>query len=96
MFKRKVRSLSELLPEILRHEGLETPLLQKRLIASWDEVVGKPIARYSGERFIKNQTLYVKITSPALRNDLAMSRALLVRRLNETVGAQIIADIRFY
>lgn len=96
MFKRKVRSLSELLPEILRHEGLETPLQQKRLIASWDEVVGKPIARYSGERFIKNQTLYVKITSPALRNDLAMSRALLVRRLNETVGAQVIADIRFY
>lgn len=96
MFKRKVRSLSELLPEILRHEGLETPLQQKRLIACWDEVVGKPIARYSGERFIKNQTLYVKITSPALRNDLAMSRGLLVKRLNETVGAQVIADIRFY
>lgn len=96
MFRRKVRALSELLPEILRHEGLETPLQQKRLVACWDEVVGKPIARYSGERFIKNQTLYVKIMSPALRNDLSMSRSILVKRLNEAVGAQVIVDIRFY
>lgn len=96
MFKRKVRSLSELLPEILRHEGLETPLQQKRLVACWDQVVGKTIASYSGERFIKNQTLYVKIMSPALRNDLAMSRSILVKKLNEAVGALVIADIRFY
>ena len=40
MFRRKVRSLSELLPEILRREGLETPLQQKRLLASWNQVVG--------------------------------------------------------
>ena len=96
MFRRKVHSLSELLPEILRNEGLETPLQQKRLLACWTEVVGKPIAKYTGERFIKNQTLYVKIFNSALRADLAMSRGLLVKRLNEYVGAQVIADIRFY
>ncbi len=96
MFRRKVRSLSELLPEILRNEGLETPLQQRRLIDCWTDVVGKPIAQYTGERFIKNQTLYVKILNAALRADLTMNRSLLVKRLNEHVGAQVIADIRFY
>ncbi len=96
MFKRKVRSLAELLPEFLRNEGLEMPLQQKRLIDCWAEVVGKPIEGYTGDKFIKNQTLYVKILNPALRADLSMSRALLVKRLNEKVGAQVIADIRFY
>jgi len=96
MFRRKVRSISELLPEILRHEGLETPLQQRRLLNAWDEVVGKPIAKYTGDKFIKNQTLCIKITNPALRADLTMSRAMLVKRLNEAVGAQVIADIRFY
>ena len=38
MFRRKVRSLAELLPEFLRNEGLEMPLQQKRLIDSWSEV----------------------------------------------------------
>lgn len=96
MFKRKVKSIAELLPEFLRKEGLETPLQQKRLIMSWDSVVGENIAAYCGEKFIKNQTLYVKIENAALRADLTMSRATLVRRLNEQVGALVIADIRFY
>ncbi len=96
MFKRKVRSIAELLPEFMRREGLEAPLQQKRLLDAWDVVVGEPIVRYTGDKFIRNQTLCVKITNPALRADLSMNRALLVRRLNEMVGAQVIADIRFY
>ncbi len=96
MFRRKVRSISDLLPEILRREGLEGPLQQKRLLAAWEQVVGEPVAKYSGERFIKNQTLYVKILSPALRADLALSRSILVKRLNEAAGAFVIADIKFY
>lgn len=96
MFRRKVKSIADLLPEILRHEGLETPLRQQRLLSSWDEVVGKPIAQYTGERFIKNQTLFVKVNNPALRADLTMGRSMLVRRLNEKAGGQVIVDIRFY
>lgn len=96
MFRRKVKSIAELLPEILRNEGLETPLQQKRLIGAWEQVVGAPIARYTGDKFIKNQTLFVKILNPSLRADLSMSRALLVKRLNEMVGAFVISDIKFY
>ena len=58
--------------------------------------VGKPIAQYTGERFIKNQTLFVKVLSPALRADLTMGRSLLVKRLNEKAGGQVIFDIKFY
>lgn len=96
MFRRKVKSISELIPEILRHEGLETPLRQQRLLSSWDEVVGKPIAQYTGERFIKNQTLFVKVYNPALRADLSMGRGILVQRLNQKAGGQVIIDIKFY
>ena len=96
MFKRKVKSIAELLPEFLRKEGLETPLQQKRLIMSWDSVVGDNIAAYCGDKFIKNQTLFVKILSPALRADLSLSRSLLVKRLNEAAKAFVISDIKFY
>lgn len=96
MFRKKVKSIAELLPEFLRKEGLETPLQQRRLIDSWENVVGAPIAAYCREKFIKNQTLFVKIINPALRADLTMNRSILVRRLNEQVGAQVITEIRFY
>ena len=96
MFRRKVRSLAELLPEFLRNEGLEGPLQQKRLLDAWDKVAGSPIVKYTGEKFIRNQTLYVKILSPALRADLSLNRSVLVKRLNEAVGAFVISDIKFY
>ena len=96
MFRRDVQSISDLLNMYLRREGLETPLLQRRAIDAWEKGVGAGVARYTGEKFIKNQTLFVKILSPALRQDLTMMRTQLVKRINEAVGSMVIADVRIY
>ena len=96
MFKRQVQSLSEVLHQLLRQDGLETPLRQKRLLDAWETVTGSMVARYTGEKFIKNQTLHVRITNPALRQDLSMMRSQLLKRLNAEVGAMVISDIHIY
>ena len=44
MFRRDVQNLSDVLNRCLRQNGLETPLLQYRLVNAWDEVVGKGIS----------------------------------------------------
>ncbi|MCR4583665.1 MAG: DUF721 domain-containing protein [Prevotella sp.] len=95
MFKRKVINIREIILQNLRKQGLETPLLQKRLIDSWPQVAGETVARYTGNLYIRNQTLFVHLDNPALRADLSMQRANLVKKLNEQVGSQVIADIRF-
>ena len=88
--------ISEILQRFLLEEGLETPLNQHRLINSWSEVMGQGIMKYTGDIFIKNQTLYVQIRSSVLKQDLMMSRQALVKRLNEHINAQVITDIIFY
>ena len=95
MFKRDVQQVRDLIMQALREQGLESPLNQKRLVESWPQVAGPVIARYTLNCYIYNQTLYVRLSSPALRSDLAMMRQQLVRRLNEAVGEQVITDIRF-
>lgn len=95
MFKRKEQLVSGLVLRILRCQGLETPLLQKRFIDAWPIVAGEAIAHYTIGLHIQNQTLYVHLSMPALRADLSMRRQEFVRRLNQHVGAQVIADIRF-
>ena len=95
MFRKEVKSIGELILKNLRAQGLETPLQQKRLIEAWPEVMGDMIAGYTQEVFIKNQTFHVKLTNPALRADLAMMRADIVKKLNAAVGSQVIVDIRF-
>jgi predicted nucleic acid-binding Zn ribbon protein len=95
MFKREVLPVKDLIMRHLRAQGLETPLLQKRLVEAWPLVAGEAIARYTTDAHIYNQTLYVKLSVPALRADLSMRRQEFVARLNKHVGAQIISDIRF-
>lgn len=94
MFRRKAKNVNDIVLEILRSQGLETPLMQRRLIEAWDEVVGQTIAQYTGEKYIKNQTLFVKINNPALRADLNMMRSELKAKLNSAINAQVIADVR--
>ena len=95
MFRKEVKSIGELILKNLRTKGLTTELQQKRLIAAWPEVMGEMIAGYTQDLYIKNQTLNVRLTSPALRADLSLMRPEIVKKLNAAVGSQVIADIRF-
>lgn len=89
-------SISAVLRQYLRQEGLETPLNQHRLIESWSKVMGSNVSRFTREIFIQNQTLHVKLSSSILRQELLMQRNNLVTKLNDTVGAQVITDIVFH
>ena len=95
MFRRDVKEIKELVMRNLRQQGLETPLQQKRLTEAWPKVAGEANASYTLNTFIQNQTLFVRLSNPALRADLTMRRQEFVRQLNEYVGSQVIADIRF-
>jgi len=95
MFRKDVKNIGELILRNLRSQGLETPLLQKRLVDAWPTVMGDMVAGYTQEVYIRNQTLWVHLTSPALRADLSMMKQDIVKKLNTAVGSQVIADIRF-
>ena len=95
MFKRNSVPIKDIILKNLRDQGLETPLLQKRLIDAWPLVMGDAVASYTTDLNIRNQTLFVHLTNPALRMELSMQRQDIVRRLNEHVGNQVIADVSF-
>lgn len=96
MRKTNTEQLGTIIRQFLREEGLETPLNQHRIISAWTEVMGMGIAKYTGNIYIKNQTLFVQIKSPALKADLMMMRNTLVQKLNNHVHAQVITSINFY
>lgn len=95
MFRRNIESLKDILLRNLREQGLETPLKQKRLVEAWPKIAGPVIMRYTLNTYIYNQTLFVRLSNPALRSDLSMMRQELVKKLNAAVGEQVITDIRF-
>lgn len=95
MKKKNASSIGDLIQHFLREERLESPLNEQRLIDAWSVILGPAMASYTDGLFIKNQTLYVHLTSAALRQELMMGRELLVKNLNRHVGAQVITNIIF-
>ena len=95
MKRTNTEHIGAILQRFLRQEGLETPLNQYRLVNAWKDVVGPAIARYTRDVFIKNQTLFVLLSSSVLRQELMIGKSRLIKELNERVGAQVITDISF-
>ena len=96
MRKSNTERIDAIIQQFMRINGIETPYNQYRLIQAWPVVMGELIQHHTGNIFIKNQTLHVQITSPAIKQNLLMEHRALAQRLNEHVGAQVIEDIHFY
>ena len=95
MFRKHPQDISLLVQQFLRTNSLDTPMQQQRLIDAWEEVAGPLVARHTEEKRLQNQTLWIRLDSPALRSDLQMQRTNLIAQLNKRAGAMIITDIRF-
>ncbi len=94
MKRKNAENLTLVLQRFLRESGLETPLNQHRLVEMWPKVVGELVGKATDQIFIQNQTLVVRITSPVLKNEIAMQSTALVRELNRRVGANVIVNIK--
>lgn len=95
MKRNNAEQIGEVIRKFLRQSGLESPLNEFRLVDAWRDVVGPTIAKYTLNLYIRNQTLFVHLSSSVLRQELQMQREMLVRHLNEKVGASVIVDIVF-
>ncbi len=95
MRRSNTQKLSEVLRDYIEENKLQKKLTEVDLIASWEQVVGKTIARYTESLRITNGTLFVKTSSPALRSELVMMKEQLKARLNEQAGEQLIKEIIF-
>ena len=95
MIKNKPKQIGDLLMQFLRSEGLETPLLEHRIVSAWTTVMGEGVSKYTSELYVKNSVLWVKLKSPALKQNLMMMHSEITRRLNAHVQSQVISDVHF-
>ena len=95
MRRRNAQPLGDVIRQFLRLQGLETPLNEVRAVKVWPEVAGPLVAKLTSDVSFRQGTLYVKISRPALRQDLSMMRTELIGKVNAAVGAQVVQNIVF-
>lgn len=93
MKRRNTEQVTDVLYQYLRANGLEGPLNEYRLLQAWEEVMGELVARYTTQKYLKNQTLYVHLSSAPLKSEFMMRRSEIVKSLNDKVGSIVIYDL---
>lgn len=59
----------------------------------WEEIVGKMIAQRTEKMSLKYKTLYLTVNSSVIKNELQMMRTLIIKRVNEEAGREIITNV---
>jgi len=95
MRRSNIQSIGEVIREYLKGTGFEKKLKEVDVVQSWEELLGKTIATYTNDIALKNKILYVKISSPVVKNELFMMREEIRRKLNEKAGEEMVSKIIF-
>lgn len=88
------KDIKKVLSGMLRVYGLEDRYFEYELLAVWEDVLGKMIAKHTIDLRLKYSVLYVKIDSASIRHELSLMRTKLMERLNENFERKIIKEIR--
>ena len=94
--KKSFRRIDDMLQEVLRRYGLAHKVTQYRLIELWPEIVGQRIAEVTNAEKIDNDILYVKVKSMTWRTELLYQKHLIVKKIKDKLGSDVISDIRFH
>ena len=73
--KKDATPLGEALQDLLKSYRLEDTYQEKVLLASWPQLMGKTIADRTGNLYIKDKKLFVKITSGPVKKELQLNKS---------------------
>lgn len=95
MRRSNTQSLSEVLKEYIEQHRIERKLKEVDAVEGWEKLLGKTIAHYTRNIYIRKRILFVEISSAVVKNELFMMREEICRRINENAGEEIVEKIIF-
>ncbi|MGE4288673.1 MAG: DUF721 domain-containing protein [Salinivirgaceae bacterium] len=93
MKRSSTQPLKEVIQEYLEALKMNSKLKEVSLISNWENMVGRSVARATKDIFIKDKKLFVVLKSSVVRNELALIKEPLIRRMNEEAKAEVIVDL---
>lgn len=91
----KPAPLGTILQQTIEASRMDVNLDAYRLWQQWKKVVGPAIAENTQPEVIKGKLLLVNVSSSPWMQQLQFLKPELIEKLNETLGKELVGDIRF-
>ena len=88
-------SLSDALKEFVDDNNLQTGLDKVNVQDAWKELMGNGVNSYTTSVQLKRETLYIRLSSSVLREELSYGKEKIINMLNEALGKELIKNLVF-
>ncbi|MFL2593816.1 MAG: DUF721 domain-containing protein [Flavobacteriaceae bacterium] len=85
--------LKNLINTFLKENKLEKGLLNIEVKKAWFEMMNNGVANYTTDVNLRKKTLYIKLSSPALKEELSYGKEKLIKLINERLKENVVEKI---
>ncbi|NNC70350.1 MAG: DUF721 domain-containing protein [Flavobacteriaceae bacterium] len=88
------QSIDELMKEMLQKNNLQKGIDNLAVQEAWKEVMGHGVMAYTNAIELRKNSLTVRLSSSALREELSYGKEKIISMLNENLNKTIIKTIK--
>ena len=85
--------VGDILNQIIKTNKLESGLNQVSVIDAWKNLMGNGVNNYTRSVSLRNNILYVELTSSVLREELSYGKDKIIKMINEELGKEVVKDV---
>ena len=87
------QSIQDVLKNFISHNKLQTGIDKVEVKEVWFNLMGNGVANYTEEVELRKDTLYVKLTSAVLREELMFGREKIIKMINQEIGKEVVKSL---
>jgi predicted nucleic acid-binding Zn ribbon protein len=87
--------ISQAIQELLKAQHLKPKFDEANVVASWERIVGKAIAKRTKRVYVRNKVLFVELHSPSMKHDLGYHKGQMLELFHKEFGEGVVAEIVF-
>ncbi|MDX1683778.1 MAG: DUF721 domain-containing protein [Saprospiraceae bacterium] len=91
--KKNDHSLKSLIREFSKRPAYRERLNQAKIRVFWDEEMGPTFNREVKQIYVKKRVLYLSVHSSVVRQELHMSREVILKRMNELLEEDYLKEV---
>lgn len=86
-------SIADVLQQFIQQNKLESGMDKIDVEQAWKSLMGNGVNSYTQDVLLKGTTLYVKLTSAVLREELSFGKQKIIAMLNEELKKDVVKDL---